>query len=140
MEEQQKELQYVICKIKNGIFEIKFKDNLHISLEMAKQITLEAREFSKAAYYTVVAEFSGIRYLNKDARQYWGSSEGFFHVNALAFVVTSFLHRLIANIFITFEKPKSPCKIFAEYDEAIEWLQQYKGIPEDEKITNQKKK
>jgi hypothetical protein len=62
---------------------------------------------------------------DRDARQYYASAEVARQGNASALLVASQLTKVMANLFITLQKPTIPTRIFTDEVEAIAWLKDF---------------
>lgn len=63
--------------------------------------------------------------ITEEAREFWSKNE-FIQNNtkALAVLYLQLAHRLIISMFIKFNKPKTPLKVFKNIDSAINWLKE----------------
>lgn len=61
----------------------------------------------------------------KEARDNATLIEDISALKASAVVVDNLAYRMIANFYLTFNKPKRPYKVFSNREEAVKWLKQY---------------
>ncbi|MFY9310752.1 MAG: hypothetical protein WAQ28_17025 [Bacteroidia bacterium] len=76
--------------------------------------------------YPFLINIGSIKDSTKEARDFLASSEGTEGIIAGALLVTSTLENIMASIYIQFNKPIVPTKIFKDRAKAIEWLSKYK--------------
>jgi hypothetical protein len=101
----------------------KYADNLHITLDIAKEIVAQRIKFSENRSSLCYVDMRGVRSATREARAYL-ANEGSACVIAGAMLIDSVLTRTLGNIFLTINKPKIPVKLFTDKDEAIQWLNQ----------------
>lgn len=116
--------EIIVSLRKDGIIHVYIKPNIHIDIDVQKRML--------AAYWKVtdvrrpfvfeVGEFTSI---SKEARQNATKIEEDAPVAATAIVVTNLGHRIIADYYYKFNRPKRPIKIFKNSESAVEWLSQY---------------
>jgi hypothetical protein len=62
---------------------------------------------------------------DSDAERYASSPEIVKAVTACALLPRTVLERVIARLFLRYSKPPYPVRVFADEDEAIEWLKPF---------------
>jgi hypothetical protein len=70
----------------------------------------------------VLVDAREVKFQNRDVRQYHSRPESMRRVSALALLVESPLSRIIANFFITLNKPATSTRVFTSEEEAHAWL------------------
>lgn len=63
---------------------------------------------------------------SKEVRDYLKTEEVYKYSKAVAIMVKGGLSKLIINIFLSFDKPPHPTKVFSEESKAIQWLKSIK--------------
>jgi len=84
--------------------------------------------FEKALEHTdmlILSDIRGVRSVSKDVRDYLASDE-IRHPKAHAILVGSAITKMIGNLFLRFNKPKFPNKIFKDIPSAEAWLLSFK--------------
>ena len=72
----------------------------------------------------VLMDISELIYIDKESRKY--AAEHIPNtITAFALLAQSDLSKAIANMYIKFDKPPIPTKIFYSEEEAIDWLKQF---------------
>jgi hypothetical protein len=61
-----------------------------------------------------------------EARAYIATPESDPYASAEAYVVKSLSQKLVGNVYLSFNKPARPTRIFNSEEKALEWLQQFK--------------
>lgn len=121
-----KKTSYCEMSVVDGVLHLVY-DNLDLlNLSDARQIVKERLEFCNGVIYPHLFDISKVKKSSKEARDYM-ADEGNDLVSASALIVNSSVVKMLANFFITVNKPKSPTKMFTSKDEAISWLSQFKN-------------
>ena len=98
-----------------------------IDVEAAQSlISLRHRFFDGKAHVTLI-DIRTVKSITKEARDLFASKEGTVNINAAALFGHSSLSNMLATFFLNFNRPNVPIKLFKERDEAIQWLNKYKG-------------
>jgi hypothetical protein len=98
-----------------------------ISIAEAKShITDLKREFQNVLPALSIANISAIKNSSKEARDYLGTPEVVTLLKANAVVANSTLSKIIVNLYLMFNKPSVPTKIFTDEAAALAWLTQFK--------------
>ena len=119
------EIKYAKMWITNGILYCTYKKMDEVNLEIAKVGAKNRIEYSNNVSYPCLFDIRLLKSITKEARDYL-ADKGNELVAASALLVESALIRVIANFFITVNKPKNPTRIFTNENEAIRWLEKYK--------------
>ena len=108
---------------KEGILHGWYKKG-NVTLDIAKRIVSDRRKFTKNQPVKMIVKQSGLRGIERDARQYLSSPQGIEGVLAGAIIVNSAFETHLANFFlnITVIRPKIPTKLFRTEQEALKWL------------------
>ena len=60
-----------------------------------------------------------------ETREFWAKKESCPYALADAYVAVNMGHKLIGNLYLKFNKPGRPTKIFATMEDAVEWLRTF---------------
>jgi len=114
-----------ISKYSDHIILIKFKDGAEVLLEDAIEIRDESIKLFKGERFLALIDASDILgSVTHDAREYFAKDEKLTEVRmAQAIVVNNLAISLLANFYITFNKPERKAKIFKSVEEAVKWLE-----------------
>lgn len=115
----------ILTKRMDGIIQIHFKEGVEINIELqAKMRRIYKEHFgnTKKAFLLTGDEFVSI---NKEARENSIMKEARISRIPTAIVAHSVAYKLVANFYLLSNKPKSPCKVFNDKENAIEWLKTF---------------
>ena len=118
------ESKYIKLEIKDSIIIGTYTNDFQIDLEGAKQIVKQRILFQAGNEYPGLVDVNQLKSMNKEARDYFAEKGG-EGLLAMAVVANSFVSKIVANMFITFSKPKVPTKAFQHRADAIKWLSQF---------------
>lgn len=122
---QKLETHFVRFEIIQSILFVSYKNGVTITLDVAKEIVKQRKEFTGNKLYPILVKDEGLVSVEKDARDYF-SNEGVEGLSAGAFVIKSVYSTFFFNFYLKITNPKVPAKMFTDEAKAIEWLQQYK--------------
>jgi hypothetical protein len=116
---------FVHLLIRDGILIGTYRKNLHINLDMAKQIVKERIRFTSGKKMAAMILSEGVNTIDKPAREYLASEEGTKGLLATAIVVSSPFDFLMGKFFLSVNKILIPSKIFYSTGHAAKWLRQF---------------
>ena len=99
-----------------------------ITLPIAKQAVECRREVSNGMTYPALADIKALKSVDPAVRKFWASEVSTDLISAGAILISNQFHKVAGNIFIQFNKPKMPTRLFTCETEARAWLQQYKDV------------
>ncbi len=105
----------------DGIYCSRYKKPT-VDLEMAKMSVAARLRHSKSHPCKLFLDIKNLRYVSQAAREYSASDESIYMAQACAVLAPSRITKLIANFFLSFNKPKIPFQIFTSKEKAFEWL------------------
>ena len=113
-------------ELKNGFLHVQFTDMSNVDLEEAKIIANNIIDLCDGTPYPFITNGLGITIrMDNAARDLFASYPPLIEVRkAQALLVNNMPSKLLANFFIKYHKPLNPTKIFTNYDEAVEWLEE----------------
>ncbi len=128
MEKNVLDTEYVLFEFFDGVLICEYKAGLEIDLTIAKKMVLSRLDISNGKSYPLLMDGSGLKSLNREAREYFNSEEAREGIIAAAFFSGSVFTTYIGNFFIdiTVIKPKIPTKLFTDKGKALQWLEKYK--------------
>lgn len=112
----------------NGILIGKYKTGLVITIDIAKQIAKDRIKISGEKSYPLLIDGSGLKSIDREAREYFASEEGQKYITAAAFLAGSRFTAIIGNFFlkVTLAKLNFPVRLFYDERKAKLWLGQYR--------------
>ena len=124
MDIQREESPYLTLVVEDGILIGTYTAGIKVDLKVAKQMVEFRLIFSAGKSYPFFADVREVKMINKEARDYFASSEGIKGIIATAVFVDNFVSKTIGNFFINFSRPAIPTRIFSNRSEAINWLKE----------------
>ena len=122
-----KETNYVTMKIKDGIFHMYYNPIELLDIIIAKKIVEDRLAFKEGNSYPSLFDIRKIKESTKEARDYM-ANEGNRLVLASAMLISSPMLRMMANFYISVNKPQNPSRMFTDEESALEWLNPFKGF------------
>ncbi len=108
--------------IEDGILHGLYKKNCMVTLEAAKEIVkLRLSMQGDKTYPCIAYLLEGEGVFKSDARKFL-AIDGYIGVEKLAIITTSSVKAVIANVFITIDKPIKPTRLFTSKQKALLWL------------------
>lgn len=103
-----------------------FNSDLFITLEIAKACVAERlKNFGGNSYPMLIYPGENSR-ISPRARKYLSQKEATQFISAGAIIVRNNVHKHLATIFITIDRPIIPTKFFTDVHQALSWLEYYK--------------
>lgn len=122
--------QYVELEYKSGIVIARYKSNLNINLEVARNLIKARKEVSDYNECKLYIDARNIKSISKEAREYVASKEGEEYLKATAILTNSNFVRILSNFLIRIDlrnsNSKLPIKLFSDEQDALNWLQNFK--------------
>lgn len=112
-------------RIENGILFIEWKIS-HYEVEDVELGIKKRFELSEGKSYPVLSDFRTVKSGSREARQRLSEKDAGEGIIAVAVIIKSNVQKVLYNFFNKIYKDPSPTKLFTKYEDAIEWLQQYK--------------
>ena len=120
------ELKTALVHLRNdGILHLHIKSRAHVDMNSARQMLKAMRIIGDGLKYPVLidaGEFAGI---DPDVRAFSASEEGNIYTLADAVAYHSLAQKLIANFYVTHDRPVVPTRTFSDNETAIEWLKSF---------------
>jgi hypothetical protein len=111
----------------------KYAPLLEMDIHVAKEIVSNRLEYTKCNPAYALIDFTNIKSVTKEARDYMNSPEGGLKgILGGAFLSSNVVATLFINLYLKINNPIVPAKFFTDGDEALAWLRNVKT--ESEKI------
>jgi hypothetical protein len=115
--------EFVTIWVEDGILFSQYEKNLVIDVSIAKKIVDERLAFSKGESFPILIDFTNLKSVTKEARDYMNQPDGGLKgLTCGAFVGNNAVAVLFVNLYLKINKPIIPSKFFTRKDEALEWL------------------
>lgn len=113
--------------LQDGVLHGIFKPKL-LDLKAAKTIVKNRKIIGGEKIRPLLVDGRAVTEMTKEARDYFGSEEGFDLLSASALLVKSPLSSFLANFFLKINLKNSPIpiKVFTDREKALKWLENYK--------------
>lgn len=120
--------EYSIMWIEDGIGFQEYKPGISITLKIAKEMVKQRIESFNGIKRPVLVDIRSLKAIDAPSRRYFASREAGELITAGAIYMASPLATFAGNIFLRFDRPITPARLFTEKDKALEWLQQFKYL------------
>ncbi|MGV3640759.1 MAG: hypothetical protein ACO1NZ_09590, partial [Adhaeribacter sp.] len=107
------ETNYLTLVVEEGILHCYYKEMEMLDLTIAQTGVRDRLAYIKGKSYPSLFDITKVKQSTKEARDYM-ANEGNELVSASAILVTSPMLRMMANFFISVNKPKNPTRMFTE--------------------------
>lgn len=114
-----------IEEIEPGILILTYDHGAHETLKEAREILSSMVSMRKGKPWLVIIDLEHTQSISREARTFYASEAAQNGVIAAAFVADNFFARLIGNIFMQFNCPGHPARLFSSKTNALAWLKQY---------------
>jgi hypothetical protein len=112
----------------NDIIFFEYVPLLEMDIEVANGIVRDRLDYTKGTSAFALIDFSNIKSVTKEARDYMNSSEGGLKgILGGAFLSRNVVATLFINLYLKINNPTVPAKFFTNRDEALKWLMKVKG-------------
>ncbi|MBX9850654.1 MAG: hypothetical protein K2X86_02740 [Cytophagaceae bacterium] len=120
------ENDYCKMEIKEDVLYCMFIPFLEITEEVAKVIISDRIKFTNGKVYPFFADISNLKYITREAREYFASENGIKNLSAAAYFATTHNEKFLWEMFLQINRPALSSKIFSDKKEALKWLGQFK--------------
>jgi len=93
--------------------------------ETARENMVYTKKVTGGKPRPLLVDMTKVRSMSKGAREEY-VQQGGATITAVALLTRSGVSNMIANIFISLNKPQVPVKLFTDPDKAKEWLMEYR--------------
>ncbi len=123
MEPLKGENTWVAMEIKKHYFHLTYKPNTTLDLAAAKQIIKDAQILANSTgkRYPVLSDIRDMPPHNKDVRDFFANQPSSVS-KANAILTSNSLSKILANFFLTLNKPTIPTRLFTDESKAVKWL------------------
>ena len=108
----------------DGVMRIRFPQDYHFTLDDIRELNRQHHEISEVCRPLLVYAES-VAAAEHEAQQFASSQESVEVVSAMAIIVRSFFTRALADIFMRFNKPPYPTRVFTDEADALAWLEPF---------------
>lgn len=108
--------------LENGIIRVTMFDKTSIGEVESRDINNAIGELSEGKPARIMMVPQPNTVFDHGAREFSASDEGLQYTIGDALVVNSLAHKILANFYLKFNKPRKPSKAFDHEEHAITWL------------------
>lgn len=110
----------------NGILFGKYKPNLIIDFQVAKDMIRDRKTISRNITRPFLVDITELLSVDAPARKYMASADACEFLNAGAIYTPNKLLAFLGNAWILLDEPLVPAKIFSNKEAALKWLEPFK--------------
>jgi hypothetical protein len=115
-------------KLEDDVISFMYSPKLEIDISIARELISNRLEYFKGRSYFALIDFSNVKSVTKEARDYMNDPEGGLKgILAGAFLSNNAVSTLFINLYLRINKPVVPAKFFTNKDDAINWLKRMKA-------------
>jgi hypothetical protein len=116
------ENQYALLWKEDDIIMGIFKSDIVLDLEGAKETVKLRKTLTPDKDHLLLVDIRNIKNATRQAREYMGSKEAGEGIRKTAIMIDANFSVILGNIFLKFNKPEVPTRLFTEKAAAIRWL------------------
>jgi hypothetical protein len=106
----------------DGIILVRVKGNEEVNIIDAKQIISAVATIGQGKKFPMLVVVGEFTLPTPEVRAYLAKAESNPFSNAAAFVIQSLSQKLVGNVYLSFNKPARPTRIFNSEEKAVAWL------------------
>jgi hypothetical protein len=117
------ENRFVSIWIEDGILMSDYKPGTVMDFDAAKTIVEDRLQYTKGKSFPILIDFTHIKSVTKEARDYMNNSEGGLKgLLCGAFVGNNSVAVLFINLYLKINRPVIPTRFFTSKKDALRWL------------------
>lgn len=114
--------QYIIGVRDDGIIHVFYKEHAELDVKLQLEMLDVYIELCENKPYPFIFGAEEYITVTKEARDNALSLEDKSPLAVSAILVKNLAHKLIADFYLKFNKPRRPYKVFKNFEEGIDWL------------------
>lgn len=112
---------FLVLWLDNKILHARFKSP-EVTLEIAKHTLTERKKLTEHKPVPMLVDITHVKSVSKDARELFAHKDNTQGLSASALLTSSYLSKIIGNLFLKFNKPSIPTKIVNSKEEGVAFL------------------
>lgn len=96
-----------------------------LDIKIARHVVAKRLDTTNYKQCITIADVRSIKKITKEARDFMASEQGCEGIIATAIIIDSPLGMMLANFYISINKPLRPVKLFTNIAKAKKWLSQF---------------
>jgi hypothetical protein len=113
---------FVTYRLPEGIIRTEAKPGIDIVLGFAIENSLVVNELCRGRKHPLLIDLKHLKSITPQARAYFSARDRETDICAFAFLIHSAFQRMVGNIFIQFNNPPLPTRLFNGEEAALAWL------------------
>lgn len=109
----------------DGIVLVNIKANEEIDVANVKEVVSALEKIGNGKKFPLLIVAGEYTLPTPEARAYIATAESDPYASAEAYVIQSFSQKLVGNVFLSFNKPARPTRLFNSQEKAIQWLKTF---------------
>lgn len=109
----------------DGLVWVCIKTTNDVEIKHVVEIVSALEEYGKGKKFPLLITTQKYTLPSPEARAYIATAESDPYASAEAYVIQSLAQKLVGNVYIQFNKPARPTRIFNSEEKAIEWLKTF---------------
>lgn len=109
----------------DGLAWVCIKTSNDVEIKHVVEIVGALEEYGKGKKFPLLITTQKYTLPSPEARAYIATAESDPYASAEAYVIQSFSQKLVGNVYLQFNKPARPTRIFTSEEKAIEWLKTF---------------
>jgi hypothetical protein len=114
--------QYIVGVRDDGIIHVFYKEHTELDVKLQLEMLDVYFELCENKPYPFIFEAEEYITITKEARDNALSLEDKSPLAVSAILVKNLAHKLIADFYLKFNKPRRPYKVFKNFEEGVDWL------------------
>lgn len=109
----------------DGIIKVSINGNEEIDVGNVVEVVSAIQKIGHGKTFPVLISVGEYTLPTHEARAYLATEKSNPFASAEAYVIYSFSQKLVGNVYLSFNKPVRPTRIFNSEEKAIEWLKSF---------------
>jgi hypothetical protein len=109
----------------DGLVLVQINGNEEIDRPHVEEIVNTIGEWGNGKKFPLLIVVGEYTLPTPEARSYIATAESDPYASAEAYVIQSFSQKLVGNVYLSFNKPARPTKLFNSEEKAVEWLKSF---------------
>lgn len=106
----------------DGIVQVQVDKNVEVDISHVKEVVNYLGTQFHGSKFKLLIIAGDFTLPTKETRDYLALPESDPYAAAEAYVVKSYAQKLVGNVYLNFNKPARPTRIFMDEDSALKWL------------------
>lgn len=113
----------------DGIVHIDYGKLTAVTVDFARYTFRARQELTGGRAVPILFSGDELVHIDREASDFAASPQVAATILAAAVVPKRFMIKQLARLFIWYTRPPYPCRVFSDYDEAIDWLRDKAKLP-----------